>query len=173
MSRHYVAQRQPCFGGQVANVDEIIRQLGRTRPELAQRLAGVDWTAIVAKVARDTLAAVAAARRIHVADHFERPPDFHTGAWQPPSGECVGVLQLSGNRQIGLIRNGTAFTVHAVFPQDTGEGDTRQVRQELERAYRERAVAAALEILAESTPERQTLDDGTVVIEATIRGGGR
>lgn len=175
MSRHYLASRQTCFGGQAANLPEILRALARSRPALATQLKAVDTAAVVARVAHDALVDVAQqVRGATLVNHFERPSDFNTGAWQPPSGECVGVLQLSGDRQIGLIRNGDALTLHMVHPQDSGAGDLAAVQQQLERAFCQRIVAAAVSILGGDLIRRETMPDGTVVLtfEDRVGGGG-
>lgn len=175
MSRHYIAQRQSCFGEQAASIADIIAALARSRPALAQRLKAVDTAAVVAKVARDALVEVAQQMRgATLVDHFERPSDFHTGTWQPPSGECVGVLRLSGDRRVGLIRNGDALTLHAVFPQDRGESDLAAITQRLARTFRQRIVAAAVSILGGDLVGSETMSDGTVVLtfEDRVGGGG-
>ena len=178
MSRHYLVMRQSTLQGQDQGVDEILRRLSATRPELAKKLMSVDWEPVIKHVARKALERAALCCNSEVKDEYDNlsdyDPSYNVSAAPPEGGECVGVLSERHARlmpiQLGVAITGTRLSVY-------GNGWSReQLRyQEMlnafEKAYKEEALKAAMQLIGGEV--KRTESAGIVVLQTVLKGGGK
>ncbi len=160
-----ILSNQRSLGKKQQSMETVLSQLKKTRPDLAARLAGVDWRQIVEHVARQALRQTAAAH----GGVFEE----ETGGKAPAGTKRLGTIRSKdGRTRLGLALKGMQLSFF-------WRGGTRRMNErqkawseDFERAYREQALAAALRIIGTGGVVRQEGADGTVRLTAEIKEVG-
>lgn len=183
MSRQYMVLRQASIGTQFTAIDEALAVLQRQQPKLAEALRRVDWAAVRQQVARETIAQVAKARGIAAKSY---------AAWRneggaQPRGACAGIITVSGTdvalfvaddkielawQESHYARDERLATAIASANRAAVPTAVTDLQRELGVAYRERALAAGLRIVASGQQvRREVRADGGVVLRVTVKGG--
>ncbi|MDO8463242.1 MAG: hypothetical protein Q7S96_03140 [bacterium] len=173
MSLHFIA-RQRVLDGVSASLQEIIAKYAAQRPAVGRLLHRVAWNDIVREAAAEAVHQLAEELRCATAATFSRPHDFWSGEWHPPVGDVIGVLTLSGDRQLGIVQreNGT-MQLHGVAPKDHA-GDLTEMEDRLREAYRVAFVRRAMRILGaylRGTSTEEQASDGSVRFTVKVGGG--
>ncbi len=159
MSKHYVSLRQWGIGKTGPSPEEILKKLALERPDLAAALAKVDWAAVKRHVARLALEKAAKALGGTYTD---------TPRVRPNKGDVVGAV-LKDGVTTGLVMNGDRPDL---FQEGEAHSyDFENAKKAIEKAYREEATKAMLEIIGGTNVTEETGKDGSVVIRAKIKEG--
>ena len=173
MSQYYtervhvpILSNQRSLGKKQQSMETVLSQLKKTRPDLAARLAGVDWRQIVEHVARQAL-------RQTAVDHggvFEE----ETGGGKAPAGtKRLGIIRSKdGRTRLGLALKGMQLSFFWRGSARRMNERQKAWSEDFERAYREQALAAALRIIGAGGVVRQEGADGTVRLTAEIKEVG-
>lgn len=176
MSRHYLAMRQAAFQNQESSIDELIKKLAKTRPKLARKLAKLDWNSIIKHVASLSLQSVATKLGLNVKTKYQNGwGGYEKADGSPQRGQVIGVLQRGKQDfpQLGVaIEDGNKLS----FFWNSGSAETRgrelnEWKSEVEKAYKEESLSAALKLVGNGKVERTEREDGTVVLETKVKGG--
>ncbi|MFH1098520.1 MAG: hypothetical protein V1723_01165 [Candidatus Uhrbacteria bacterium] len=186
MSRQYRVLRQATIGSQFGTLDEVLGALQCQQPKIADALRRVDWSAVRSQVARETIAQVAA--KHGVTQRLSSPnASWQTDGGAKPKGECVGVI-TAGDIEVALFLNADRIelawteshyahdmqltTAVAAAKRAVVPTEVQGIQKELQVAYRERALAAAMRIAAGGQQvRREELADGGVVLRVAVKGG--
>jgi len=186
MSRHYMVLRQATIGSQFGELDSVLASLLQQHPRIADALRRVDWPAVRAQVARETIAQVSEKHGVTQQPSRRNVP-WSTDGGAKPEGECIGVI-ATGGIEVALFLN--ADRIELAWAEEHYARDTRLdtaernaeraqvppavqgLLQEIMTAYRERAIAAAMRIAASGQPvRREEQADGSVVLRVAVKGG--
>ena len=169
MSRHTLVLRQRSLGQQTQSMEEIIRKIAKTRPDIARKMAAIDWNPVIMQVASETLAAAATEIGCLIKKSYDNANRYGTESGDPPNGSCIGVLYERGGIQLGLALDGT--NIHVFWNTDAQEKDHAKLQlwqQTVERIYKERSLTMAMQFVG-GPVHRETLQDGTVVLTSKIK----
>lgn len=186
MSRHYKVLRQATIGSQFGALDDVLATLQQQQPKIADALRRVDWPAVRAQVARETIAQVAAKHGATQQSKQSKVP-WRTDGGATPKGECVGIvtaddteaaLSLNADRiELAWAEQHYAHDMQFATAERNAKRAAvppavRELRKELETAYRERALAAAMRIAGGGQQvRREEQPDGSVVLRVAVKGG--
>ncbi|MFA4955234.1 MAG: hypothetical protein WC641_08070 [Patescibacteria group bacterium] len=176
MSRHYLVMRQSSVVGQENGVDEVLRKLIKTRPELAQKLRAIAWAPIIQAVARRALERAAAQCRCSVAEKYDNSSTYGKASGQPlDGGTSVGVLrgsiECSGSHiQLGVTITGTTLSYYS-NAISSESNQLKAWKKAFESAYKEEALKATLSLLGGEVTREERGD--VVILETKIKGGAR
>jgi hypothetical protein len=176
MSRHYLVMRQSSVVGQENGVDEVLRKLAKTRPELAQKLRAIAWAPIIQAVARRALERTATQCRCSVTEKYDNSSNYGKASGKPPDGgTSVGVLRGSiecngSHIQLGVAITGTTLSYYsnAISSEDK---QLKAWKKAFESAYKEEALKATLSLLGGEVTREERGD--VVILETKIKGGER
>jgi len=175
MSRHYLVMRQSALQNQDQGVDEILRKLSVTRPELAKRLMAVEWEPIIKFVAREALELAAKRCNCKVTDNYDNASYYGSDSGSPPEGgECVGVLHnsyWSQPIQLGVAIKGTKLSIFANRWSEENSEIFQPMKDAFETAYKEEALKAALRLIGGEVKREE--HDGVVILQTMLKGGGK
>jgi len=178
MSRHYLVMRQSVLQGQDQGVDEILRKLSATRPELAKRLMSVDWEPVIKHVAREALEQAAKSCGCEVAEEYENKTSYGSGGVELAEGwECVGVLRLRDNPygsdmhiQLGIAITGTKLSLFS-NGWSVETPPYQIMKAAFEKAYKEQALKAAMQLIGGDVKREEHA--GVVVLQTVLKGGSK
>jgi len=183
MSRQYTVLRQATVGSQFAALDEALKEIRRTQPHLAETLQRVDWPAVRQQVARETIAQVAKKHGV-AAKSFST---WRTSGGVQPRGAFAGIIEMRGTdialfvaddkielawQESHYARDERLATAVDAAGRAAMPTVVKELQRELAQAYRERALAASLRIVAAGQQvRREVRPDGGVVLRVTVKGG--
>lgn len=196
MSRHYVSTRHCNIFRGTQDIGTVIDKVAAVRPELAKKLARMDWGALRKHVAKEALQrAVVDLNERFKSGGFKLEPTFHkpslvgrdqeerdqvedayriaTAEFSAPrfaGEECLGVVK-HGDTQVGVFAQGTSFRCREMI--DTRQGSrvrgSTLIKDAINKAYTEKSIEGALKILGNSEVQSVRQEDGTLIMETEIK----
>ncbi len=189
MSRHYVSARFSNLFRGTQDISKVIEKVAKVRPELAKKLAKMDWAALRGHVAKEALHKAAEKLNAqHKTDTFKVEQEFHrpvargtdkeeqqqidraykSAALNFPGSKCLGVLKR-GDSQVGIYQHGENLRCREISDtRGTEAGVIRFMKNAINKAYTEQSIEGALKIVGDSDVKTARQEDGTLIMETEI-----
>lgn len=167
MSKHYLDVLTSAFTGSPVDIEGLLDELEKTRPELAAKLRKLGPRNVCTKLVAMVLAQVAAKHGARFETEFvnTEPEGFVADPDAVPEGtECLGVIAVGEHTRlaVGMSPNGGMFFYANRYSEEYAGFLLDEWKRDVERGYREAVIEAfmALQGLTSTTLRKA---EGSVV----------
>jgi hypothetical protein len=143
------------------DVANILKKLAQSNPQLAKRLAGIDWAGVRQKIAKSALQKAASELGASCGDTFHNEG-------RDIGGQPIGVISFQ-DIQVGVTieKDGSLKLFHNGRSADRSGGDIKKCEEAFSRHYRIQANLVVAQLLGQNV-QVQTAQNGVVVISADV-----